>query len=175
MSHSARILIFTGDGKGKTSAALGLMLRATGHGLKSLMLQFIKASQSTGEISAYRKLPGVEIIQTGCGFVPERTSPAFVEHQRAARDGLMLAAKELAARQYDVVVLDEICTAITKGLLEEDAVLEVACKASVDSCLVLTGRKATPKLVSLADTVTEMHCIKHGLAVGRSAQKGVEY
>jgi ATP:corrinoid adenosyltransferase len=80
-----RIILFTGDGKGKTTAALGMVLRASGHGMKALIIQFVKADPSTGELAACRHLPGVEIVQTGRGFIPERTSPEFQEHCSAAR------------------------------------------------------------------------------------------
>ena len=82
---SPRIILFTGDGKGKTTAALGMVLRAGGHGLKCLIVQFIKAAGETGELSACRNLPGVEIVQAGLGFIPNETNPAFAAHQQAAR------------------------------------------------------------------------------------------
>jgi cob(I)alamin adenosyltransferase len=170
-----RILLFTGDGKGKTTAALGMVLRASGHGQRILVLQFIKHDATTGEINGCRHLPRVELRQTGLGFIPDPASPHFAEHQRAAERGLDYAAEALRSRQYDLVVLDEICLAVSQGLLEEGPVMEVLRQTGPEACVVLTGRQSTPGLASLADTVTEMQCLKHAFKAGRKAQKGVEY
>jgi len=98
--EAGRVLLFTGDGKGKTTAALGLALRASGHGMRVLVLQFIKAA-ITGELSASQKLPNVEFLQTGRGFVPKPESPHFEEHRRAAEEGLEQAARALASGRYE--------------------------------------------------------------------------
>ncbi len=174
MNRKSRILIFTGDGKGKTTAALGMVLRATGHGMKTLILQFIKSSPS-GELTALRHLPGVEAIQMGRGFVPAATDLAFPEHRRAAHDGLEKAAEALRSKRYDLIILDEICTAMDKGLITEDQIMKLIEESGEVSCLVLTGRGATNRLIARADTVTEMRSLKHGLREGITAQKGVEY
>ena len=134
---SSRILLFTGEGKGKTTAALGMVLRASGHGLRSLVIQFVKSDRSTGELAGAKYLP----------------------------DG----------RENDLIVLDEICHAVAKGLLPEEEVIDAIRRAGPDTCIVLTGRGATPGLVAVADTVTEMHCRKHGFAAGCKARKGVEF
>lgn len=175
MGGKSRILLFTGDGKGKTTAALGMALRASGHGLRTLILQFIKSNASTGELAAIQHLPGVEIIQLGRGFTPPAEDPAFSEHRRAAQDALKMALEALQSKRYDLIILDEICTAVAKGLLDEDQVLEIISQGDEDSHIVLTGRGATDRLISKADTVTEMCCLKHGLDEGWAAQKGVEY
>lgn len=175
MDKKGRILLFTGDGKGKTTAALGMAMRASGHGLKGLVLQFVKADESTGEIEACRHLPGITIEQAGLGFVPARTDPGFLQHVEAARAGLARAEAALTSGDFDMVLLDEICTAVAKGLLDEDRVLEALGKAAPHICIVLTGRGATEGMVTIADTVTEMHLVKHGLAQGIVAQQGVEY
>lgn len=179
MKGKSRILIFTGDGKGKTTAALGMALRASGHGLRILILQFIKANPFTGELTALKHLPGVETIQMGRGFVPSPEDPAFPEHCEEAHKALTIATDALQSKRYDLIILDEICTAVTKGLLEEDQVIELIDQSkgqsNGDSCLVLTGRGATDRLIAKADTVTEMRCLKHGLREGITAQKGVEY
>ena len=173
--NPARILLFTGDGKGKTTAALGMALRASGHRQRVFLLQVIKDNSSTGELVGCSHLPGVQILQTGRGFIPEPESPSFSEHRRAAEEGLTLAGKALKSQQYELVVLDEVCTAVARRLLTEEGVMEVIRMAAPETCVVLTGRKATPGLISLADTITEMRCIKHGFTSGRKAQKGVEY
>jgi cob(I)alamin adenosyltransferase len=169
-----RVLLFTGDGKGKTTAALGMALRACGHGMRVLVLQFIKAA-ITGELTASRNLPGCEFVQTGRGFLPKPDSPQFEEHARAARAGLEQAAQALLSGQYEIVILDEICTAVASGLLTEEHVAAFLKKRPAGLTVVLTGRGATPRLVALADTVTEMRCVKHALVAGRRAQKGIEF
>jgi len=176
MEKKNRILIFTGAGKGKTTAALGMALRACGHGQRILILQFIKSDASVGELTALKYLPGVEVIQMGRGFVPSITDPAFPEHCQAAGQALKIASDALRSKRYDLIILDEICMAMALGLISEDQVTEVIDQSSrEDSCLVLTGRGATDRLISKADTVTEMRCIKHGFQEGWTAQKGVEY
>jgi cob(I)alamin adenosyltransferase len=170
-----RILIFTGDGKGKTTAALGMALRASGHGMRTLILQFIKADTSVGELTGLKYLPGIETIQMGRGFVPSPSDPAFLEHCRAAHHALEKAAEALRLKRYDLIILDEICTAMVMGLITEDQVVEIIDQCSKGSCLVLTGRGASERLISMADTVTEMRCVKHGWQKGITAQKGVEY
>ncbi len=175
MRGKSRVLIFTGDGKGKTTAALGMALRASGHGLRTLILQFIKANPSTGELIAIQHLPGVEIIQMGRGFTPPAEDPAFSEHRKSAQDALQTALKALQSKRYDLIILDEICTAVGKGLLDEGQVVEFINQGNENSCIVLTGRGATDRLISMADTVTKMCCLKHGLQEGWPVQKGVEY
>ena len=175
MKATPRILLFTGNGKGKTTAALGMVLRASGHGLRSLVVEFIKQDGTTGEIAACGHLPGVEIVQTGMGFVPDADAPGFPAHREAAQSGLTLARRAVEGRQYDVIVLDEVCTAVKKGLLEESAVLDCLHLAAPETCLVMTGRGATDGLIAAADTATDMTMIRHGLTCGRKAQKGVEY
>ncbi len=173
--NSPRIILATGDGKGKTTAALGMVLRAAGHDLKSLIVQFIKAAGETGELSACRHLPGVEIVQAGLGFVPDKTNPAFAAHQQMAQEGLKKATAAIADRNYDLVVMDEICLAVTKGLITEEAVMESIHNAGPEVVIVMTGRQAPAGLINIADTVTEMTMIKHGYGEGWPARKGVEF
>jgi cob(I)alamin adenosyltransferase len=169
-----RVLLFTGDGKGKTTAALGLALRACGHGMRVLMLQLIKA-RPTGEVTAAKQLASFEIVQTGRGFVVPPSDPRFEEHRRAAQAGMEKAAQTLTSGRYDVLILDEVCTAVSLSLVDEKSVADLAAKRPPAVTLVLTGRGATPGLLALADTVTEMRCVKHGFESGRKAQKGVEF
>ena len=174
-NRRSRILIFTGDGKGKTTAALGTALRASGHGMRTLILQFMKADDTVGELAGLRYLPRVEVIQMGRGFVPSPTSPAFLEHRQAAFHALEKAAEALRSKKYDLMILDEICTAMDKGLMTEDQIMNLLEESGELSCLVLTGRGASQRLIAEADTVTEMRNLKHGLSQGIGAQKGVEY
>jgi cob(I)alamin adenosyltransferase len=174
MSQKARILIFTGDGKGKTTAALGMAFRASGHGLRTSVIQFIKSDASVGEVVAAAAMATIEIRQTGLGFLPPADDRLFARHRAAAQAGLREAAEVLASGQFALVILDEICVAVARGLVEERQVTELLAQASPVTCLVLTGRDASPALIDLADTVTEMRCLKHGLQAGCVAQKGVE-
>jgi cob(I)alamin adenosyltransferase len=170
-----RIIINTGDGKGKTTAALGLALRAFGHGKRVMIIQFVKADKKTGELAAAAKMPGVEIVQTGRGFVRGPQSPDLAKHRKGAEEGLRLAGQALSGSAYDVVILDEICTALALGLLDENDVAAALKAAPEQSVIVLTGRSATKGLIDLADTVTEMCCIKHGFNAGIPAEEGVEW
>lgn len=169
-----RVLLLTGDGKGKTTAALGMALRASGHGMKIIFIQFVKSDPHTGETTALAGMPGATIIQTGRGFVPQPSHPRFIEHHLAAEEGLKLAEEALRSGSYDMVCLDEVAYAVARGLLSEDAVVRTVGAAHPGTVTVLTGRNATPGLIDLADTVTEMRKIKHGLETGWTAQKGVE-
>jgi cob(I)alamin adenosyltransferase len=174
MSQKPRILIFTGDGKGKTTAALGMAFRMSGHGRRSCVIQFIKSDASVGEIAAAANSTAIEIHSTGLGFIPPNDDPRFVQHRAAAQAGLRKAAEVVAGGHFALVILDEICMAVAHGLIEEGQVTELLAQASPELCLVLTGRDASPGLIVLADTVTEMLCIKHGMYEGRAAQDGVE-
>ena len=173
MSDRARILIFTGDGKGKTTAALGMALRASGYGMRVLVIQFIKNCRS-GELKAVEKLSNITIVQAGMGFFYGKNNAELAVHKNAAEKGLHLAQQAIVGSEYQLIILDEICYAVSKGLLEEQKVIAVLEKAKPGGCLVLTGRGATAGLVDLADTVTEMRCVKHGMDSGTPAQRGVE-
>jgi cob(I)alamin adenosyltransferase len=173
MNEKARILIFTGDGKGKTTAALGMAFRASGHGLRSCVIQFIKSDTSVGEIAAARASTNIEIHPTGLGFVPQN-GPRLDEHRAAAQAGLEKAAEVIAGGRFTLVILDEICGAVAHGLVEEQQVVDLLAKTPPEMCIVLTGRDASPALIQLADTVTEMLCIKHGMSEGLAAQEGIE-
>jgi cob(I)alamin adenosyltransferase len=169
----SRILVFTGDGKGKTTAALGIALRALGHGFQTKIIQFIKSDPSTGEMTFAEK--GIAIVQTGLGFVPKKTRKEFASHVVAARKGIELAREALLSADYSLIVLDEICNAIALGLLEEREVIDLITQTPKEKIVVLTGRNASQGLMDIADTVTEMKCIKHGYQTGIKAQKGVEF
>ena len=175
MSRSPRVLIFTGDGKGKTTAALGMALRAAGHGMRSCMIQFIKEDATVGELAAAERLAAIEIVQMGHGFLPPPGDARLAEHREAAAEGLRRAAGILAAGQFPLVILDEVCLAVARGLLGEEEVIAAIRSAAPETCIVLTGRYATEGLLALADTATEMRCLKHGIEAGIPAQKGVEW
>ena len=170
-----RTLIFTGDGKGKTTAAFGMAFRALGHRYRVRVVQFIKTDTQTGESLFSRNNSILEIDQVGIGFVPKRSHPKFDQHVDAAASGLQIAQRALTSDETDLVILDEICTAVHLALLQESDVIDVIKTAVPPKIIVLTGRGATPKLMDIADTVTEMKCIKHAYQSGVKAQQGVEF
>ena len=170
-----RVLLFTGSGKGKTTAALGMALRACGHGLRTLVIQFIKADASTGEMQAAALLPLLEIEQHGLGFLPPPSSPEFAAHREAAARALERARQALTSDRYALIILDEICCAVHNKLISEEAVAALIATTPASVVLVLTGRDASNRLLALADTVTDMQCVKHGLQAGCAARKGVEF
>ncbi len=174
MGNKPRILIITGDGKGKTTAAMGMALRAVGHDMDAQIIQFIKNDPSSGEIPALARL-GIKTIQGGLGFVPPKDDPKFQSHRHAAQQTLALARKTIASGKYRLVVLDEICTAVSKELIGESDVLSLLGDAGAQMILILTGRGATQGLIEAADTVSEINCTKHAHQSGLSAQKGVEF
>jgi cob(I)alamin adenosyltransferase len=171
----ARVLIFTGDGKGKTTAALGMALRASGHEIAVLVVQFVKNDSSCGEIIAAARMPNVQVVQVGMGFLPPAEDERWAEHKAAAQRGLRRAIQAISSGVYPIVVLDELCFAVSRGLIAESEALEAIAAARPPMCLVLTGRGATEGLIAAADTVTEMRSVKHGLECGIAAQRGVEY
>lgn len=171
---AARCLIFMGEGKGKTTAALGMLLRAVGHGQRATLIQFLKNDATTGELQPLRQL-GVEVFQGGEGFVPPPDSPKFAAHRQAAVATLAHAKQAIESDLYAMIVLDELCGAVAKGLLAEAAVLAVLERAPTGCVLAITGRDATPGLIDQADTVSEILSRKHGYESGLAAQKGVEF
>ena len=117
MNDRTRVLIFTGEGKGKTTAAIGMAVRASGHGHRVKVIQFVKADEG-GEHDAIEKASHIDIIQTGLGFLPKADSDKFDAHKDAAQKGLEIAKKIVASQEYDLVVLDEICFAVSSGLVD---------------------------------------------------------
>ena len=170
-----RVLLITGDGKGKTTAALGMALRAAGHGLKVCVIQFIKSRRDTGEARVLPLLPGVELHICGKGFVRERGGRVSEAHCEAAREGLRLAAARLRDPAFDMVVLDEICGAVACGLLEASQVRGAVEASSGGKVVVLTGREACPEMIDTADTVSRIESVKHAMDAGFQARRGVEW
>lgn len=166
----------TGNGKGKTTAALGLALRAWGNGMKILILQFIKGGWKYGELKALAQLaPNLVIEQMGEGFVSKATEAEKEQHRQAAQETLQRAAAEIASGRWDMVILDEINYAVKFGLVPVEAVLALAKDRPPQLHLVMTGRDASPQLIEQADLVTEMKEIKHPLKTGVKAQQGIEF
>jgi cob(I)alamin adenosyltransferase len=156
------VIVNTGNGKGKTTAALGIVLRASGYGHKVLIVQFIKGSWHYGEMDALARFDNVELMRVGKGFVGILDDKLpFSEHQVAAREGLEQARQKILSGGYNLVVLDEINNAVHMGLLElDDVIALIECRPPQTS-IILTGRNAHPRIIALADLVTEMCDIKH--------------
>ena len=167
-------VINTGNGKGKSTAAFGTMLRAWGRGMKVCAVQFIKSEKSMyGEQMAAEKL-GIEIIASGRGFT--WTSKDLSEDESRAQHGWSLAKEKIESGEYDVIVLDEITYPITYGWIEVEEVIECLKNRPEMLHVIITGRDADPKLVEYADLVTEMKEVKHPYRdQGIPAQKGVEF
>lgn len=165
------VQVYTGNGKGKTTAALGLALRACGAGWRVLFGQFIKARE-TSEIRILReKLPDITVEQYGRGMLRGVVND---EDRAAARQGLDRLRAAMAGGAYDLVVADELNVALAKGLVPLDAVLDLIRNKPPQVELVLTGRGAHPGVIEHADLVTEMRCIKHYLDAGVPAREGIE-
>lgn len=180
------LLIHTGDGKGKTTAALGLALRSWGDGFRVIILQFIKGGWTYGEMMAIEKLSElpeelgtggkIELRRLGKGFTRRSDDPEEKEaHRKAAREALAEAEKEIVSGQWDLIILDEINYAINFGLLDVEDVLDVLGKRNEETHIVLTGRNAAPELVEIANLVTEMTLVKHPFQQGIKAQRGIEF
>jgi cob(I)alamin adenosyltransferase len=174
------VIVFTGDGKGKSSAALGITLRASGHKMYVSFLQFIKSPSETGETgearAAERLAPEIEFVSLGKGFVNccGNTMP-LDEHKKAAGEALAAARKRMHSAAWDIVVLDEINNAVTLGLIDIRDVLDLVRSKPPELHLILTGREAHPDLIAAADLVTEMRDLKHPYRAGLPAQKGIDY
>jgi cob(I)alamin adenosyltransferase len=169
------VLVNTGDGKGKTTAALGTAIRALGQGLKVAILQFIK-NQETGEgrfLAEYAARRPESLLYRRLGLGCVRGGPRPEDLAKAAE--AMNLARELAAADYDLLVLDEICVAAALGLIETAEVVRLIETRRPGLNLFLTGRGAAPEIIDLADTVTEMKPVKHAYDQGVPARRGLEY
>jgi cob(I)alamin adenosyltransferase len=168
------LLVHTGNGKGKSSSAFGMVARALGHGIKVGVVQFIKGAASTGEESFFRRFPDeVRYHVMGEGFTWETQ-----DRQRdiaKAKEAWNVAAQLLADPDIGLVVLDELNIALKYGYLELDPVLADIESRPLLQHVVVTGRGAPPGLIEAADTVTEMSLIKHAFKAGVKAQKGIEF
>ena len=168
------IQVYTGNGKGKTSAAFGLALRAVGRGMRVFMIQFIKGGFDYGELYVVDKLPNLTLRAFGRGkFVTEK--PAGKEDVELAGQALALAEETIKGGRYDVVILDEVNVALSLKLISLEKVLRLIKEKPKHVELVLTGRDAPEEIIEAADLVTEMREIKHPYKKGLPARKGIEY
>jgi cob(I)alamin adenosyltransferase len=168
------IQVYTGNGKGKTSAAFGLALRAIGNGLKVFAIQFIKGGFDYGELKTVKFLQNLELRAFGRGkFILQM--PPDKEDVKLAREGFELAKKVIEGGDFDIVILDEINVALHLKLIGVNDVLDLIKNKPKHVELVLTGRDAPPEIVEIADLVTEMREVKHPYAAGVQPRKGIEY
>ncbi|HLK33073.1 MAG TPA: cob(I)yrinic acid a,c-diamide adenosyltransferase [Terriglobales bacterium] len=170
------IIVNTGPGKGKTTAAMGTALRAVGQGMRVLMLQFLKGSWHYGELDAVKAFGDRFLMkQMGRGFVKVGTEKPDPEDVRLVEEAWAEGARAINSRDWDLVILDEINYAISYGMLDAAKVAEVLKTKPPMVHVILTGRNAHPTIVELADTVTEMRQVKHAYEKGVEAQRGIEY
>ena len=171
------VIVYTGGGKGKTTAALGLALRASGYGRRICMVQFIKGSWHYGEMDSAKMLgTNFELVPAGKGFVGiiDDTSPR-AEHEAAARAALTEAKRRVDSDEYDLVILDEVNYAVGLGLVGISDVLGVVRGRPARLDIVLTGNGAREELIAEADLVTEMKEVKHPYRSGVKAKKGIDF
>ncbi|MBI3733562.1 MAG: cob(I)yrinic acid a,c-diamide adenosyltransferase [Chloroflexi bacterium] len=176
-SRRGLVIVYTGGGKGKTSAALGALVRAVGYDWTVCMIQFIKGSWYYGELDGVKRLaPNVELIQTGEGFykIMDDKLPEAA-HRQAAQAGLELAREKIASNRYDLIILDEINNTLQTQLLSLADVMALLDARPPWLHLILTGRGAPPELIERADLVTEMREVKHPYQQGLFAQKGIDF
>ena len=177
MSEKGLVIVYTGNGKGKTTAALGMALRAIGYDHKVCMLQFIKGSWHYGEMDSSKKLePNFELIAVGKGFVGilDDNSPRE-EHEKYAAEAVRICREKIFSEKYDVILLDEVNYAITLGLIDVQEIIKIIKEKPSELDLVLTGRDVKEEIVELADLVTEMKEIKHPFKSGIKAKKGIDF
>jgi cob(I)alamin adenosyltransferase len=171
-------LVFTGNGKGKTTAAVGLTVRAAGNRMRVFFLQFIKGQWKSGEREVLRRLPGVDLEVTGRGFTIEglrNPNIPMEDHAAVAAHGWQVAKQVVQEGDYDMVVLDELLGAIKAGLVPLEEVLELVRSKPAELHLVLTGRDVPSELIEIADLVSEVQPIKHPFERGIKAQRGIEF
>ncbi len=167
------IMVFTGDGKGKTTAAVGQAVRALGHGYRVYMIHFMKG-RDYGEFLAVGQMPNITVVKAGRDCFVKRGDPDPVDVD-LAREGFSTAEKAILSGEYDLVVLDEIIIAVDYGLLEEDELLALLKKKPADVTVILTGRSASTELVKMADMVSEVLAIKHHYEQNVECCRGIEY
>ncbi len=171
------IVVITGNGKGKTTSALGMALRACGHGMRVGIIQFMKGDLYAGEWDGVKKLAcDIELIATGKGFCGIQGNPyPHAEHRANAQDAIDLAREKIAGGNYDLLILDEINNALKLRLVDLEQVLEIVRGKPPLLHLILTGRNAHPEIIDLADTVSEVREIKHAYRKDIEPQPGVDY
>ncbi len=174
MNSRGLVVVNTGDGKGKTTAALGMVLRAVGHGMRALVVQFVKSGEDTGELRALENLDSVTVKVMGAGFLNDPDVPRD-KHEAAAGKALAYALDAVSSGEFGMIILDEILFAAKEGLVSEADVANLISARPDKVHLVLTGRGCPESLMEKADIVTDMNDVKHSYVDGMPAQPGVEY
>lgn len=171
------LVVITGDGKGKTTSAMGMALRAAGHKLKVCIIQFMKGDLYTGEWDGIQSLSEhVELTATGKGFCGIEGNPyPHKEHRKNAQDAVVLVKQKIKSNRYDILILDEINNAQDLKLIDYEQVMEIVKMRPENMHMVLTGRDAHPDVIDLADTVSEVREIKHAYRKGIEPQPGIDY
>jgi len=168
------LCVFTGHGKGKTTAALGMAMRAAGHGLKVCFIQFIKGTWKYGELESIKRFDDlIDFHVMGKGFTWK--SDDLEKDKSAARTAWQFAQKAMESRKYHIVVLDEFTYLFLYKMIDLKSCLKILANKPENLHVVITGRDAPNELIEVADLVTEMHAVKHPLKKGVKAQKGVEF
>ena len=171
------IVVITGNGKGKTTSALGMALRACGHGMRVCIIQFMKGDLYAGEWDAIKRLDcAIELHATGKGFCGIQGNPyPWAEHRDNAQDAIDLVREKLAAGTCDLLILDEINNALKLKLVDLEQVLEILRDKPSLMHIILTGRNAHPQIIEIADTVSEVLEIKHAYQREIEPQPGIDY
>ncbi len=171
------IVVITGNGKGKTTSALGMALRAAGHDMRVCIIQFMKGDMYAGEWDGVKMLDGrVELISTGKGFCGIQGNPySHAEHRQNAQDAIKLAYEKITSKEFDVIILDEINNSLKLKLIELEQILGLIKAKPQLTHLILTGRDAHPQVIEIADTVSEVNEIKHAYRKDIEPQPGIDY
>lgn len=170
------IFVLTGPGEGRAASALGMALRALGHGGKVSVVQFIRHDGAYGEVVALQQFPNAEVVYSGTGFTDRaRDEESRERHASAARDGWRLARERLADESVGTVVLDEIFYPLNYGFIPVEEVVEALKSIAPGKVVLLTGRDAPEEVVAVADTVSRVECVKHAYHQGVKAQRKVEF
>lgn len=173
-SEKGLLIVFTGNGKGKTTAALGMAIRSAGHGMRVLILQFIKGTWAYGELESLKNVEEVRIKTLGSGFTWKKEN--LDEDRELALRGWEEARNEIARGDYRMIILDELNIVLSYGLLPLQPVLDTLEQRPAGVHVVVTGRNAPDELIEIADLVTEMKVVKHPFHDrGLKAQKGIEF
>lgn len=171
------VQVYTGKGKGKTTAAMGLVLRALGHGMGVCIFQFLKKQEGSGEIEALKRFANVKIFHAR-GVCPLLRPPTDQEHEQSKEElecAFTESRKIIESAKYDIVILDEINVAMSKGFINPEAVLELVRKKPENVEVILTGRGAPEEILEAADIVTRMEEVKHPYCKGEKPRKGIDY
>ncbi len=173
MSDTGRVIVNTGKGKGKTTAALGTAFRALGHGHRVCIVQFLKGQGKYGERLMAEKFDNLDWFICGRGFVFRKEN--IDDDRRVAREGFQLAKEKIESDQYDLIILDEITYLPHYNFLDVEKIVDLIRNKPKRLSIILTGRDADPKLIEVADTVSSIESIKHAYDQNIKAQKGIEF